>query len=187
MLAAQSSAVLGHVQGKPSDGDGAGGRHGGGRAHGGAAQVGLDVHHQLAWVEGLDHIVVAPGCEPDALVHDVPFGRQEDDRYRDAPGAQFAAGGEAVHLRHHDVHDDEIGSLASDGVQRIGAVVGVSELPLGAFHHVAHHPGNARFIVHEQNLRHRRPPSRLSAARPSALRAALRFYDSSSSSSMTGA
>jgi len=147
----------------------------------------LDVHHQLAGVEGLHHVVVATGRESDALVHDVAFGRQEDDRHGDASGPQLAAGGESIHLRHHDVHDDEVGRIASDGVQRIGAVVGVSELPLGAFHHVAHHPGNARFIVHEQNLRHRRPPSRLSAARPSALRAALRFYDSSSSSSMTGA
>ena len=60
VLAARSSAVLGHVQGKPSDGDGAGGRHGGGRAHGGAAQVGLDVHELPTLSMDCD-VILEPG------------------------------------------------------------------------------------------------------------------------------
>ena len=45
-------------------------RDGRGR-HARAAQVGLDVHEQLARIERLHHVVVAAGLEAHALVHDV--------------------------------------------------------------------------------------------------------------------
>ena len=40
-----------------------------------AADMGLDAQDELGGVEGLGHVVVAPGPKPDGLVHDVVFRR----------------------------------------------------------------------------------------------------------------
>ncbi len=37
--------------------------------------------------------------------------------------AHHAAGGEAVDVRHHDVHDHHVGKLAGDGFEGLGSVV----------------------------------------------------------------
>ena len=75
------------------------------------AQMGLDAHEQVAVVERLHQVVVGAGLEPDALVHDVAFRGQEDDRDAAPARTHPLAHVVAVHARHHDVEQQQVGLL----------------------------------------------------------------------------
>jgi hypothetical protein len=78
--------------------------------------------HQLARVEQLRHVVVRADFQADDLVDVVVTGGQHDHRH--AGGlAQLAADGQAVHFRHHDIQDDEVGVDGARLLQRLLAVV----------------------------------------------------------------
>ena len=93
----------------------------------GAAEHRLDAGHQLAGVEGLGHIVIGAQLQADDLVHVVGAGGEDDDGDV-ARLAQLAADLEAVHLRHHDVEDDQVGLVGLDLLQRLTAVIGGLDL-----------------------------------------------------------
>ena len=89
----------------------------------GAAEDGLDAGDQLARVEGLRHVVIGADLEADDAVDVVAAGGEDDDG--DVAGlAELLADGEAVHLGHHDVEDDEVRADGLGLLERLLAVVG---------------------------------------------------------------
>src|SRR5262249_10580117 len=71
-----------------------------------AAQLGAHAAEQLAYREGLGHVVVGADLEPDHLVDLGVLGGEDDDRHG-AAGAHVAADVEAARPRHHDVEDQQ--------------------------------------------------------------------------------
>ncbi len=117
-----------------------------------STQVRLHMHHQFARVEGLGHIVVAAGRKPYALIHDVAFRRQKDDRRLHTAGAHRSAGGKAIHLRHHHIEDDEVKRLCRDLRERLGAVFGAYAHMAFVFEHSRNQLLDARLVIDNQNL-----------------------------------
>jgi hypothetical protein len=54
-------------------------------------------------------------------------GGQDDDLGRVAAGAQGLGGGQPVHRRHADVHEDHVGGVPVDHRQDLGAVAGLGD------------------------------------------------------------
>ena len=80
-------------------------------------------------------------------------GRQHDDGRRVGLGAQQAGGGDAVELRHADVHEHDVGPVAVDGAQHAAPVVGLAD-DLDALRAGQHHPqprAHERVVVDEQD------------------------------------
>src|SRR5262245_36070333 len=77
------------------------------RDHPRAPQGGLDAAAELAHREGLGYVVVGADLEAGDLVGLAALGGQHDDRHL-AARAHLAADFDAVHLRQHQVEDDEI-------------------------------------------------------------------------------
>ena len=68
-------------------------------------------------------------------------------------GAQQAGGGDAVELRHADVHEHDVGAVAVDGGEHAAAVVGLAD-DLDALGAGEHHPqpgAHERVVVDEQD------------------------------------
>ena len=87
-----------------------------------APEDGLDAGDQLSRVEGLRDVVVGADLEADDLVDVVVAGGEDDDGNVGCL-AQLFADGEAVHLRHHYVEDDQVGVDGARLLQRLFAVV----------------------------------------------------------------
>ena len=87
-----------------------------------APQHGLHAGDELARVEGLRHVVVGADLQTDDPV-DVVAARGEDDHGDVARLAELFADGEAVHLRHHHVEDDEVRLEGLRLFERLLAVV----------------------------------------------------------------
>jgi hypothetical protein len=81
---------------------------------------------QLVGVKGLGHIVHRAEFETAHDVAGLGFGGQEDDRNVSPVRCVLdaAAGLEPVHLRHHDVQQDQVRSHRRQHVQRLAAVGG---------------------------------------------------------------
>ena len=75
---------------------------------GGAAQHGLDAGRDLFCVKGLDDIVISAQFQAQHLVIRLAFGGQHDDGGV-VLGTDFTADLPAVHHRHHDVQQHQIG------------------------------------------------------------------------------
>ena len=76
-----------------------------------AAQDGADSHFQLAHAEGLRHVVVRAEAEGEYLVGLRLLRRQDEDRQRFVRLAQFLAHVEAALARHHQVEDQQVGTM----------------------------------------------------------------------------
>src|SRR5262245_5057494 len=85
---------------------------------------------QLVGIERLAHIVHGAQFEPLDDVGSLGLGRQEDDRNL-APllgGLKLPASLKAVHLRHHNVQQDEVGPYSAYHIERLAAVGGDADL-----------------------------------------------------------
>lgn len=89
-----------------------------------APQLGPHTGQHLHGVEGLGDVVIRPHVETQHLVGVLALGRQQDHRHV-AGLAQLRHGGEPVHHRHHDVHQDEMHLLPGSHSQRFFPVVGL--------------------------------------------------------------
>ncbi len=117
-------------------------------------QMGHDPGFQLLGLERFTHIVYAPGREPQVFGLRIVQGGEKDNRYvlggfhlLDMP-----AGLQAVHARHHDVHENQVRWVV------LGLVHGfLSAIRLNDVHVVyllkkhVQHLAIDRFIVHDQN------------------------------------
>ncbi len=74
----------------------------------GTAQQGTDPRQQLGVVERLDQVVVGAAVEAGHAVVDAAAGRDDQDRGRDALGAQPADGGQAVAVRQAEIDDQQV-------------------------------------------------------------------------------
>ena len=95
----------------------------------------LDVHAQLLHIEGLGEEGIGTALQTLQAVADVGLGGKHDDGYmrQIEVGLDHAEHGEAVHLGHHDVADDEVvGHVVLLGreqlLQALAAVVADAEL-----------------------------------------------------------
>ena len=97
----------------------------------GAFQDPLDTQHELGGREGLREVVVGTGTEArDSIVDEAASG-QDDDRRPIGP-TDCSQDREAVHLREHDVQDDEDRHLERDRGKGAPAV--------GRLHHAIARP-----------------------------------------------
>ena len=114
----------------------------------------LHLGQERRLVDRLPQEVVRAGA-PGLVLH---LHRGEDDD-RDAGRGGFrlqdAAGLDAVHLRHLDVEDDEVGLLGAGHADRLEAGRGGQELALGAREERGFQVEEAPHVVDEQYLVHR--------------------------------
>ena len=92
-----------------------------------APQVAPHAGLHLDGVEGLRHVVVRAHVEAQHLVGELALGRQQYDGDVELL-AQPGRGREAVHLRHHDVHEHEVDIVLPYALQRLTARRGRKEL-----------------------------------------------------------
>ena len=85
------------------------------------AEDGFHSRHELARIEGLGHVVVGADLEADDAVDVVTAGGEDDHRHV-AGLADLLADGQAVHLRHHYVEDDEVRAHRLRPLERLLAV-----------------------------------------------------------------
>ena len=111
-----------------------GGWFGGARRFG-AFQDPLDTQHELRGREGLREVVVGTGGQARDAIVDEAARRQDDDRRPIGP-TNRAQDREAVHLRQHDVQDDEGRHLERDRCECAPAV--------GRLHHAIARPFEIR-------------------------------------------
>ena len=94
--------------------------------HGIAPELGPHPGQHLHGVEGLCDIVVGTHVEAVDLVGALTFGGQQDDG--DVGGLpQLGGDGDAVHLRHHDVQQDQLNVVVFDGFQGLLSRIGLKE------------------------------------------------------------
>ena len=118
-----------------------------------APQLAADPGQDLDGVKGFGNVVVRPHVQAQHLVGVLALGGEEDD------GdviflPQLGGGGDAVHFRHHDVHEDEMDLMLPDDVQGLPAGVGLEEgVVLGA--EIYLQGGNdVPLVVADQNVCH---------------------------------
>ena len=87
-----------------------------------APQLGAHPRQQHHRVKGLGDVVVRAYVQPQHLVGVLTLGRQQDHRHV-AGLPQLGHGGQAVHHRHHDIHEDEMHVLPPGNGQRLLAVI----------------------------------------------------------------
>ena len=85
-------------------------------------QLGAHPRQQLHRVEGLGDIVVRAYVQPQHLVGVLALGSQQDHRHI-AGLPQLSHGGETVHHRHHDIHENEMHVLPCGDGQGILAII----------------------------------------------------------------
>jgi hypothetical protein len=120
----------------------------------GPAQHGLDPLQQQPLAERLVDVVVGPEVEAEDLVDLVVLGGQHD--HRDLGGlAQAAQHFHAVHARHLDVQDHQVGRLALDRVESRRAVVISLHHVAVAFQRQRNRSDDVLVVVDESNIGHR--------------------------------
>src|SRR6185436_5256671 len=116
-------------------------------AEGAAAEEHAHARHQLAHREGLAEVVVGTELEAEHAVELLVLGGEEDDRQRLRDAADAATELEAVHARHEDVEDDEVGELLAEGVPGRLAVLPGGDLVAFAPQRQADGLTDALFVV----------------------------------------
>ena len=86
-------------------------------------QLGAHPRQHLHWIEGLGDVVVRAHVQAQHLVGVLTLGGQQD--HGDVAGlSQLGHSGQAVHDRHHDVHEDQVHVLPGGHGQGFLAVIG---------------------------------------------------------------
>ena len=123
------------------------------------AQLQLRAHarHQLARLERLGHVVDRAGFETLEAIGEVGERRQHHHRRQSIAGqlAEAARQLEAVHARHVDVGDEEIGHVLLRHAQRRQAVAGEHHAIFGCEQR-ADGVGEARIVLRDEDGRARR-------------------------------
>ena len=108
-----------------------------------------------ARTERLGDVVVRPQLQAEDPVHLGGAGGQHQDR--DRRGRRIApedlADLQAVHLRQHEVEDDEVGPVLPGGGQGARAVPGEDRGEAGLAQLEAQHLEGVGLVVHEEDLR----------------------------------
>ena len=113
----------------------------------------VDPCHQFLGAEGLDHVVVDPQLEAEELVVLLTSGAEHD-------GGDILylfdlfAGGEAVKLGHHDVHDDEIVVVELAEPEGYHAVLGFFHLVSGEFSIFSDDLADLGFVIYYKKFVH---------------------------------
>jgi len=113
-----------------------------------AADAGLDRRD----VEGLGDVVDHSPLEPPGLVLPAVLGGEEDDRNVLQRGIllQTAADLVAIHLRHHDVQQDQVGLVYNDHLEGLLAAGGDLHQVV-AFQRLHQHPAVCRNVIDDQH------------------------------------
>ena len=122
---------------------------------------------QLFWLKRFDEIIVCTHLEPDALIDDIAFCRQEHDRNLSTFAAYGFADVVSVRIGQHHVEDEKIGALGAQHGQALGSVGGAAVLVAVALGDLPDENLKALIVIDQHYLRHRSP---LHAARPAARR-----------------
>ena len=117
------------------------------------AQLGADPGKDLDGVEGLGDVVVRPHIEPQHLVGILALGSQQDDGYV-AFLPQLGGGGDAVHLRHHDIHEDEMELVLVGDLQSLTPRICLKECVAFRGEIDFQSGDNVPLIVADQNICH---------------------------------
>jgi putative endopeptidase len=121
-----------------------------------AAEVLLHLRQQLGGVERLDQVVGAAALEAHLDARRLISRGHHDDRdgLRDRVIAKLAAGGDARHARHHEVHQDEIGLVLDRLGDRLEPIArGDHLVGSGVEHHPCQRLRGGR-IIGDQDLLH---------------------------------
>ncbi|CAM2145343.1 hypothetical protein PT2222_170076 [Paraburkholderia tropica] len=81
--------------------------------HAAAAHDRADTRGQLAWIEGLAHVIVGAEFEAEHAVDHLVARGEQDHRQVVAAFAQRAQGADAIQLRHHDVEHHDLRPLGA--------------------------------------------------------------------------
>src|SRR5215469_18737461 len=116
-------------------------------------QVLTNFCQQLAWTERFRHIVITTSRSRLLLFTTERIRGDRDDRDRSQRwvGLDFASGGVAVDDRQLDVHQNQIGPLLCDSLQRLLPVFGLGDLIIGRGQHIADDLAIIRLVLHHQN------------------------------------
>ena len=115
----------------------------------------LDAGQHHRWADGFGDVVDGPEAEAELFILDTGLGRQKDDRNVAGLGIllQLATDLVAIHLRHHDIEQDQIRlRLAGGDAQRLLPMIGHLDL-VAILEQETHHGQVFRGVVHDQNGR----------------------------------
>jgi len=119
------------------------------------ADHGSDPQSEFAGPNRFDEVLVSPGHEPGGQVLLFRLGTDDDDGDPGCAGVltESAGGLEPVHDRHHDVHDDDVWSNRTGGVNRLLTIRGLDGREPFSLQQPLAQPPVRGTIVHEQNSR----------------------------------
>ena len=126
---------------------------GGGRFLVDAAQHRANPRDQFRHAEGLGHVIVRAQFQADDFIGFLDSGGQHDHR-RAALFAKVAHEFEAVHLRHHDVQQHQIGLLVAGDKQRLAPVVGGDGAKAIFAEIIGDHALHTDFVIDDQDRFH---------------------------------
>ena len=96
-----------------------------------APKLRFHASQHLHGVKGLGDVIVRADVQSEHLVAALALRREQDDgRVALAPDRRRR--GNAVQLRHHDVHEDKVDVILPHGLDRLRAVVGFKDAVLSA-------------------------------------------------------
>ena len=120
----------------------------------GEAEVGLDTGAHHGGVDRLDDEVDGAEFEATCLVAGVVMRRDEDDGNvtRQRVGLELAANLEAIHARHHDVEQDQVGPVLAADLQGLGAAQGLEHAVIRRERLVEHLDVERLVVDHQQGV-----------------------------------
>ena len=119
-------------------------------------QLAADPGRHLHRVEGLGDVVVRPHVQPQDLIRVLALGGQQDHRHI-AHLPELRKGGDAVHLRHHDVQQHQVDVLPVQDVQGLLAGVGLQKTIVRICQIDLQGVDDVPLVVADQNVVHGAP------------------------------
>ena len=122
------------------------------------------MRHQFSRMNRFGQVIIHAGFIAFDLVINLTLGGKHENR-RDRSGglvAQAAGNFIPIHIRHHDVQNDQIRLFIPSHGQCLGAIVSRSNLIALPLKHQPHKAQCFQIIIDDQNfLRHNNPPWRM--------------------------
>ena len=113
----------------------------------------LDAGQQLLVVVGLGQVVVRPALQPPDLVADLALGRDHD--HGDLRGRelrpQMVADLESVHVRHHEVQQDQVGQFGTGHLHGLTTVGGGERLVSPLLQQEGEDPPDVWLVVDDED------------------------------------